>query len=345
MGEAPLRVAVVGAGRWGPHLMASLHQEGRSEVVWVVDTDPSRRCAVLGRFPHVRCGASAAEAIADPRVDAVAIATPTCTHHALARLALEHGKHVLVEKPLTDCAADALDLCRRAEARGLTLMVGHVFLFNAAAQSAKQMLSAGELGRIYYISMERTNLGPIRVDVNAAWDLAAHDVALASHWLEAQPLSVSARGGAWINPGIEDAVFATFRYPDDVLVHVHASWLHPRKGREIAIVGDKKMLTFDDTRIDDPIHVHDKQVAADRIQPAFNGSIESFRMAVREGRVVAPCIEAQPPLMVECRHFVDCVRSGATPISSARDGLAVVRALEALSRSLAADGREQIVEM
>jgi predicted dehydrogenase len=339
-----LRVAVIGAGHWGPNLISSLHGHARSRVVRVADASPERLAAVRARFPEVRCGEDAHEAIEDPEVDAVVVATPTRTHYALSRRALECGRHVLVEKPLCEKSADALELCELAEARGRVLMVGHVFLFNAAARRAKQYLAAGELGRIFYLSMERTNLGPIRVDVNAAWDLAAHDVSLASYWLDAKPLSVSARGGAWINPGIEDAVFATFRYPGDVLVHIHASWLHPRKGREIAIVGDKKMLTFDDTRVEDPIHLLDKRVAAERSQPAFVDSIETFRMSVREGEIVVPAIEASPPLQAECDHFVESVLSGQTPLSSGRDGLAVVQALEALSRSLAEDGREIAVD-
>ncbi len=338
-----LRVAIVGAGHWGPNLIGIFHNHPRSEVAWVVDSDAARLEVAAERFPDVRCATSLDEALADPQVDAVAIATPTRTHYALARAALESGRPVLVEKPLAATAAEGEALCELAATGGLVLMVGHVFLFNAAARRAKDYLDAGELGRIYYISMERTNLGPIRVDVNAAWDLAAHDLSLASWWLDSQPLSVSARGGSWINEGVEDAVFATLRYPDDVLVNLHASWLHPRKGREIAIVGDAKLLTFDDTDAKEPLRLYDKQVAEERTHPIFVDSLETFRMAVRDGSVVVPEVPSSSPLLTECESFLACVLDGAESISGGAEGLGVVRALEAMSRSLEEDGREVAV--
>jgi len=171
-----IRVAVIGAGHWGPNLIRNFHNRDRSEVLWVVDREPLRLAQVRSRFPDVELGTDAEAAIADPRIDAVVIATPTSTHYRLARLALEHDKHVLVEKPIAANAHEAEELCTLAAARGRVLMVGHVFLFNPGIQRVKQYLDAGHIGRVYYIAMVRTNLGPIRVDVNAAWDLAAHDV-------------------------------------------------------------------------------------------------------------------------------------------------------------------------
>jgi predicted dehydrogenase len=188
--------------------------------------------------------------------------------------------------------------------------------------------------------MVRTNLGPIRIDVDAAWDLAAHDIALASWWLDAEPLTVSAAGGAFINPGVADVVFATLRYPGDVLVHLHASWLNPRKARDITVVGDRKMLTFDDIDLREPLRLYDKQVADDRSRPEFVDSFESFRMSVREGDIAVPKVPASEPLRNECEHFLDCVIDGKTPLSGGPEGLAVVQVLDALSRSLAEGGRE-----
>jgi predicted dehydrogenase len=335
-----VRVAVIGAGHWGPNLVANFHNHGRSEVAWVVDRDPERQQAVRRRFPDIQVTGEVADALGDASVDAVVIATPTSTHHALGTTALEAGKHVLIEKPMAANVADAEALCALAERTGRTLMVGHVFVFNAASQWAKRYLSDGELGRIYYISMTRTNLGPIRVDVNAAWDLASHDISLASHWLGAEPASVSATGSAWINPGVEDAVFATLRYPDDVLVHLHASWLHPRKTRDITVVGEKRMLTFDDISLTEPLRIYDKQVSQETSQPAFVDSFSSFRMIVRDGDIAIPRVTMSEPLRNECEHFLDCIASGETPLTGGREGLAVVRTLDAISRSLAAGGRE-----
>ena len=335
-----VRVAVIGAGHWGPNLIANFHDRRRSVVARVIDRDPSRREAVGRRFPDIEVGGEAALAIDDPSIDAIVIATPTDSHSALAKAALKAGKHVLVEKPMTDNVADAEALCELAESCGRILMVGHVFVFNGASQHAKHYLSDGELGRIYYISMTRTNLGPIRVDVNSAWDLASHDIALADYWLDALPESVSAMGRDWINRGVEDAVFATLRYPNDILVHLHASWLHPRKTRDITVVGEKRMLTFDDMSVTEPLRIYDKQVSEERSSPSFVDSFASFRMIVSEGDISVPKVPASQPLRNECDHFLDCIESGATPITDGREGLAVIRTLEAINRSIREGGRE-----
>jgi predicted dehydrogenase len=337
-------VAVVGAGHWGPNLIANFERSDRSRVAWVVDPDERRLEAVRKRFPSVRTHVDFEQVAGDAAVDAVVIATPTRSHHALALTALEHGKHVLVEKPLTHSVESSRALCEAAQRAGRVLMVGHVFLYNAAARRVKEYIRDGDLGRVYYASMVRTNLGPIRVDVDAAWDLAAHDIALASWWLDAEPLTVTAAGGAFINAGIADVVFATLHYPGDVLVHLHASWLNPRKARDITVVGDRKMLTFDDVNLTEPLRLYDKQVLDDRGRPELVDSFESFRMSVREGDITAPRVAPSEPLRNECEHFLDCVLEGKTPLSGGTEGLAVVRALTALSRSLAEGGRAVPVE-
>ena len=246
-------------------------------------------------------------ALRDPTVDGVVICTPTVTHHALAKAALEAGKHVLVEKPITTRSDQGEELCRLAKANGLVLMVGHIFLYNAAVRFVKRSIDAGELGRIYYVSMVRTNLGPIRVDVNAAWDLAAHDIAIVDYWLGGSARSVSATGGTWINPGIEDSVFATLRYADDVLVSLHASWLNPRKAREITVVGERRMVTVDDMNLGEPVRIYDKRVTEARVQPKFVDTFASFRASVRDGDITIPRVSSGEPLEVECDHFLECI--------------------------------------
>jgi len=335
-----LGVAVIGVGHWGPNLVANFNDDPRSRVVRVVDLDEARLSVVRERFPDVLTGRDVAEALADPAVGAVVVATPTTTHEEVAGAALDAGKHVLVEKPMAASMPAARRLAERAAACQRVLMVGHVFVYNAAVVRAKQAIDSGELGRIYTITMQRTNLGPIRIDVNAAWDLAAHDVSIANYWLGAPPLSASAVGGAWINRGIEDTVFATLRYRDDVLVHLHASWLHPRKTRDIAIVGDRKMLTFDDMDTRVPLRLYDKQVTQERSQPTFVDSFDTFRMAVQEGDVSEPRVEPGQPLRNECEHFLDCVLGGAVSRSGPREGIDVIAALEAIEESLAARGSE-----
>jgi predicted dehydrogenase len=306
----------------------------------VVDSNARRLEEVHRHFPSLRTSRDPEEAFSAPDVDAVVIATPTCTHYELSARALEEGKHVLVEKPMAESVQRAEALSELSARMDRVLMVGHVFIYNAAARYVKEAIDRGVLGRVYYLSMVRTNLGPIRVDVNAAWDLAAHDISLASYWLGVEPLAVSARGGSWINPGVEDAVFATLRYPGDVLANLHASWLNPRKARDITVVGDEGMLTFDDVDVEEPVRIFDKQVSAERGSAPFIDSYDTFRTVVSEGRVSVPEIEQSQPLQNECEHFLDCCLDGRTPDTGGNEGVAVVRALEALSRSLAEQGRE-----
>jgi predicted dehydrogenase len=341
---AMIRVAVIGAGQWGPNLIRNFHNKQTSEVVWIIDRDAARLEEVHSRFPDVQVGEDADQALRDPSVHAVVVATPTSTHYALAKEALERRKHVLVEKPLTTEVKQGLGLLELATRQRLILMVGHVFVYNLGIRKVKEYLDAGHLGKMYYVSMVRTNLGPIRLDVNAAWDLAAHDVSIANYWLNAEPLSVSAIGGTWINQGIEDAVFATLRYPQGMLVNLHVSWLNPRKTRDITIVGENRMLTFDDMNLNEPLRIYDKQLNDVRTRPTYVDSFASFRASVRKGDMTVPKVPLGEPLAMQCAHFVECIVTGKQPFTGGREGIAVVRALEAMQRSIRARGREEQVE-
>lgn len=336
------RIAVIGAGHWGPNLIRNFHNHTTSEVAWVIDRDAARLQLAESRYPGVRTADDPAVALADPQVDAVVISTPTVTHYELAAAALRAGKHALVEKPVTARAEEADELCELADRRGLVLMVGHVFLFNGAIRRVKEYLDQRKLGRLFYISMIRTNLGPIRMDVNAAWDLAAHDVAIANDWLGAVPLHAAAQGGSWINPGIEDAVFANLWYPDGVMVNLHVSWLSPRKVRDITVVGEKGMLTFDDMNLSEPLRLYDKQVTEQRT-PGFIDTFASFRTSIRDGDILIPRVATPEPLKAECDHFLECIANGAQPISDGRSGAAAVRVLDAISRSIRNGGTKEAV--
>ncbi len=342
---AMIRVAVLGAGEWGPNLIRNFHNKQTSEVVWIIDRDAARLAEVQARFPDVQVSEEPARAFSDPAVDAVVVATPTSTHFTLAQQALQHSKHVLVEKPLTTKVKQGLGLLELATSQQLVLMVGHVFVYNPGIRKVKEYLDAGHLGKMYYVSMVRTNLGPIRLDVNAAWDLAAHDLSIVNYWLDAEPLSVSAIGGTWINQGIEDAVFATLTYPQGVLVNLHASWLNARKARDITVVGERRMLTFDDMDLNEPLRIYDKQVTDVRTRPTYVDSFASFRASVRKGDITVPKVPLGEPLAAQCAHFLECIVSGKQPFSGGREGIAVVRALEAMQRSIRARGREEQVEL
>ncbi|HEY0513845.1 MAG TPA: Gfo/Idh/MocA family oxidoreductase [Thermoanaerobaculia bacterium] len=338
-----LRIAVIGAGHWGPNLIRNFHNHTTSEVAWVIDRDEARLRLAESRYPGLRVSADPAVAFADPEVDAVVISTPTITHYDLASTALAAGKHALVEKPIAANVEEAEALCELAEQRGLVLMTGHVFLFNGAIRRIKEYLDQGQLGRLFYISMIRTNLGPIRMDVNAAWDLAAHDVAIANDWLGVVPLHAAAQGGSWINPGVEDAVFANLWYPDGVMVNLHVSWLSPRKVRDITVVGEKGMLTFDDMNLSEPLRLYDRQVTEQRSTPGFIDTFASFRTSIREGDIRIPKVAMSEPLKAECDHFLECVASGARPLSDGRTGAAAVRVLDAISRSIRNGGGKEAV--
>ena len=339
-----IRVAVIGAGQWGPNLIRNFHNKKTSEVAWIIDRDAGRLEEVHAHFPDVQVAKDPEQALRDSSVQAVVVATPTRTHYALAREALERGKHVLVEKPLTTEVKQGLELLKLATEHRLTLMVGHVFLYNTAVRKVKEYLDAGHLGKLYYVSMVRTNLGPIRSDVNAAWDLAAHDVSIGNYWLDAEPLGVSAIGGTWINQGIEDAVFATLRYPHGVLVSLHASWLNARKARDITVVGERRMLTFDDMNLKKPLRIYDKQATDHRTRWACVDSFASFRASVRKGDITVPKVPFKEPLGTQCAHFLECIVTGKQPFTGAPEGIAVVRVVEAMQRSIRARGREERVE-
>jgi predicted dehydrogenase len=325
-------IAVLGGGHWGPHLIRNFHDNGRSRVEVVVEPRADRRAALFTRFKGVRIETNADSAFDSPKVDAVVISTPTSTHYQLARRALESGKHVLVEKPLTDNVKAALELCELAEQTKLVLMVGHVFLFNPAIQAAKAIIDEDQLGDLYYASMVRTNLGPVRTDVNAAWDLASHDISIANYWLRGAPVAVSARGGSWLNSGIDDAVFATIDYEGGTLVHVHASWLHPRKARFISVVGSKRMLTVNDMDLSEPLRIYDKGVE-DRPAGDVNDTFAAFRAQIREGAITIPSVSVGEPLRAECEEFIERATGGVSGVSDGWSGLEVVRVLEAIALS------------
>lgn len=342
MNDRLLRIAVLGAGHWGPNLIRNFHNHQASDVAWVIDRDPERLRLTQGRYPDIQVSTDPEDAFSDPSVDAVVIATPTVTHFPLAAAALRAGKHALVEKPIATRAREADELCTLADAGGLVLMVGHVFLYNSAIRRVKEFLDAGKLGRVFYLSMVRTNLGPIRMDVNAAWDLAAHDISIANDWLEGPPSHASAQGGSWINGGIEDAVFANLWYPNGIMVNLHVSWLSPRKVRDITIVGEQGMLTFDDMNLSEPLRLYDKQVTGER-SPGFIDTFASFRTSIRDGDILIPKVAANEPLKAECDHFLECVATGARPRSDGRSAADAVRVLDALGRSMANGGRKEEV--
>jgi predicted dehydrogenase len=336
MSAAPsiVRLGVIGFGQWGPNHVRNFRMIDGCEVVRVCDASDARLKTAQKLFRDVQVTKHAAEITEAADVDAVVVATPTGSHFALVKAALAAGKDVLCEKPLARTAAECRELGDLAAARGRLLMVGHVFLFNPGVLHLKVDLDRGELGRVYYMDAVRTNLGPVRADVGAIFDLASHDISVFNFLLSARPAEVSATGNCVLQKGVEDVGFLTLYYPGNVVCHVHTSWLNPRKVRQLTVVGDHKMAVWDDMNNLEPIRYYDKGVTADHYT-----SFGEFHMILRDGQITIPKVKMFEPLLRQNGEFIDCVRARRTPPSDARFGLAVVQVMEAALESLANHGR------
>jgi len=328
---ALLRVALIGFGHWGPNYARILAGTLRGARLSACAEPSAGRLATFeSQYPSARAYADYKRLLRDGDVDAVIVATPTSTHREVTEDCLRAGVHVLVEKPLASTVADAEAMSALAAETGRTLMVGHTFLFNPAVRAIKRYIDDGLLGEVRYLYFQRTGLGPIRQDVNALWDLAPHDLSMLRYWLNADPVDLVARGESYLKPGVEDVVFLTLNYPQKVLASVHVSWLDPVKIRRVTVVGDRKMVVFDDTNAIEKLRIYDH--GAD-YQPREGGFAE-FIAAVRDGDIVIPRLEPLEPLREELAHFVDCINTTNTPVTSASDGVAIVRVLERAEREL-----------
>jgi len=328
-----VRIGLIGAGYWGSNVAASFEATRSAEIAWICDVEEDRANRFATDRPHAQTTKMLKDVLEDASVSAVAISTPTSTHHTLAKQALIAGKHVFVEKPIAASVAEALDLVEAARHSSRILMVGHVFEYNSTLTAVKRMIQRGELGEVHYFDFERTNLGPVRTDVNALWDLASHDVSIMCDLTDASPVDVTASGQAFLNRGIEDVVFATFSFANGAKAHVHASWLNPRKVRQMAVVGSRKMLVWDDLDLQMPVRVFDKRV--DTVgSNLLSGDFFEHKTRIVDHGVFIPNLPANRPLQAECEHFLDCIRTGRRPKSDGESGLRVVRVLDAAMRSL-----------
>jgi predicted dehydrogenase len=329
-----LTAALIGTGYWGPNLANAIERTGKAVLGWLCDANPTHLSALARRYPRARPTTDIAEVLRDSGVDAVFVATPTATHYELGKRALEAGKHVLIEKPLATRSHEAAALVRLAAERRRVLMVGHVFEYNAAVGAVDDLIKSGELGEIYYMNFERTNLGPVRTDVNALWDLAAHDASIMCKFMSAAPVSVTAKGQSYLNPGIEDVVFATFVFDRGAAAHVHASWLNPSKVRQITVVGSRKMAVCDDLDLRFPVRLYDKRV---RLPPVseITGSFLQHKTLVIDSGATIPVIQTREPLLTEVDDFFASMISGDRPRADGISGWRVVRLMEAAAESIA----------
>ncbi|TLM79437.1 MAG: Gfo/Idh/MocA family oxidoreductase [Actinobacteria bacterium] len=330
---APVRIGAVGYGYWGPNLVRNVDRLPDAELVAVCDASGDNLAKAACLYPNAAMVTDLDTMLAEHDLDAVVVATSAPSHHAIARRALEAGKHVFVEKPLTLTSADAQDLVALASEKGLTLMVGHLMVYHSAVRWIRETIANGDLGDVLYLYAQRLNLGKVRTEENAFWSLAPHDVSIALYLLGETPVSVSATGAAYLTGGVHDTVFATLHFASGKMANIHVSWLDPHKIRKFTIVGTKKMLVFDDMEATEKIWIYDKGVGAPESALAYGEDL-----SLRFGEIRVPWVPQKEPLALEVQHFLDCVRSGATPESDGRAGLAVVQVLEAVDASMAAGG-------
>lgn len=321
-----VRVGVVGLGYWGPNLARNLATIPGCELVWLCDYDERRRAQVAPFFPAARLTGELDDLLGDGQLDAIVLATPVPSHAELAIAVARAGKHCFVEKPLATTAADAERAVQAAAQAGRILMVGHLLEYHPAVARLKELVDSGELGPLYYLYGNRLNLGKLRADENALWSLGAHDVSVALYLIDEEPAVCLANGASFVRPGVQDVVFCFLRFPSGVVAHLHLSWLDPHKERRITVVGGQRMATFDDMLIEGKLTIYDK---------GFDEDTRSWgEYIARSGDTFSPRIPNVEPLRVECEHFIECIRTGATPRSDGVSGLRVVRVLEALQRSL-----------
>jgi predicted dehydrogenase len=333
-----IKLGVIGCGYWGPNLIRNFVEIPESELVAVADLRQERLAYIKSRYPRVETTAEYRDLFTMP-LDAVVVATPPATHFRIAQHCLQQDMHTLVEKPLTLDSQEAQALIDIADARGLVLMVGHTFEYNAAVRALKEIIDRGELGRVHYIDAVRVNLGLFQSGLNVLWDLAPHDISILRYLLGHDPISVRAQGADSVFRGKHDIAYVSLVYPGGVLAHVHVSWLDPCKVRRITVVGSKKMVVYDDVETLEKIKIYDKGVEA----PPYTDTFGEFQCSYRYGDVVIPHIRFVEPLRVECQHFLECVADGKEPQSSGRVGLSVVQVLERADKSLCNGGMQETI--
>jgi predicted dehydrogenase len=337
-----ITIGIIGCGYWGPNFIRNFTKISGVNVKYVSDLNMRSLSIVTKNYPGILITTNYKKILLDSEVDAVVVATSAKTHYKLAKDSLLAGKHVLVEKPIATKITHAKDLISIADSGKKILMVGHTFKYNMGIRKLKYFIKSRIIGDVYYMYSIRTNLGPLRKDVNAIWDLAPHDISIVNFLLESKPLSVSAQGSRCLPHNLEDVSFINLWYPHNILVHVHVSWLDPKKTREIIVVGSKKMAVFNDLTVSAPISIYDKSVAMKGFKQRYS-SFREFRTIVKSGKVITPKVNLKEPLEVECRHFIDCLKKNKLPLSDGEDGLNVLKALLAIDKSIAHNGKEVFI--
>jgi len=337
----------IGYGYWGPNLTRNLANIPEVNIVALGEINEQFIEKFKLNFPDASIYLDYRECLKRDDINAVVIATPAALHYEMASKALEHGKHVLVEKPLALTSEEGNKLIELAEKNNAILMVGHTFLYNSAVRKIKEYIDNGTLGDVFYMYSHRLNLGKIRQDINSLWNFAPHDISIILYLMgNTMPESISAKGFSYIQKDIEDVVFLTLEFPDSVCAHVHVSWIDPNKVRKMTIVGSKKMVVYDDVSNDAKIQLYDKgvekQVNSSELKDFENYG--EFQLLLRGGDVVVPQFDFVEPLKAECMHFIECIRTGNRPLTDGVHGNKVVKILETAEKSMHNQGRSIPIE-
>ncbi len=331
-----ISIGVIGCGHWGPNHIRIFSQLSSSKVVMCADLDEKRLAAMQALYPQIQTTKNYQDILNNPAIEAVVVALPTNFHFKLTQEALLAGKHVLCEKPLSLSGQECLILKDLAIKQNKLLMTGHIFVFNQGVVKLREYVKNGELGKVHYANSQRTNLGPFRYDVNALWDLAPHDISIFNYLFDSAPISVSARGHKCLGGKLDDLAFATLDYPNNIMVNIHVSWIDPKKVRQITIVGDKKMVAWDDLDMEGPIKLYDKHVEKTDVYYATYGE---FQLLSSEGGIMIPKIGINEPLKNQAQYFLDCIANNKPPvIADAQKAYDVVHTLSAISESMNRQG-------
>jgi len=336
-----LNIAVIGYGYWGPNMVRNFNEFGGTCVKYVCDQDEKQLARVKALYPAVALTSNLDEVLNDPDIDAISIATPVSTHFEIALKALEAGKHVLVEKPITDSSEKAEKLIETAIKYGKVLMVDHTFPYTGAVRKIKELIEKGDLGDIYYYDSIRVNLGLFQRDVDVIWDLAVHDLSIIDYILPHQPIAVSATGMSHVEGQPENIAYLTLFFSNNTIVHINVNWLAPVKVRLTLIGGTKKMIVYDDLEQSEKVKVYDKGIV---IRSDDQDSLNRVRIEYRTGDMVAPRLESREPLEVEAEHILSCVRNRTRPRADGEAGYRVTRILEAAQRSIQRSGAPVCLE-
>lgn len=331
---------MIGVGYWGPNLIRNFSDLDDAQVVACADLSGDRLKKISKRFPGVKCTTDLRDLLEDPGVDAVVIATPVSTHFPIGKSALEHGKHVMIEKPMADSPEHALELVELARQAGRVLMVDHTFIYTSAVRKIRDLLDSGTLGDVLYFDSVRVNLGLFQKDINVLWDLAPHDLSIMDYLLPSEPLAISALGASHAGNGLANMAYITLRFPDNVLAHFHVNWLAPVKIRQTLIGCSKKMVVYDDVEPTDKVRVYDKGII-------LNGTLEKRYQTLigyRTGDLLIPKIEATEALQRVAQEFTSSIRENRAPLTDGVAGYRVVCLLEAAQKSLENNGREVFLE-